>query len=1289
MSLNRQLANISSSGGLISNEFLLSIKNPDSAHPLVKIESFFKPGDQVPSSKEFAENLNKTFKDLLERWDDISLRYSTFDVSEARNKWILPLLRALGFDPLYNKEDIVIGKDTRLKFKLSHRGWCSPSAPYIQTVPPAQDLDTKAEKEKRSPHDMMQTYLNVQKDCLWGIVTNGIVLRVLREFYHTYTEGYVEFDLENIFRERSFKDFLALYRIVHSSRFIPDNEGICPLEHFYKESVAAGVKIGESLRDNVKTAIEMLGNGFLTQELTEKLISDEEFCKSYYSELLIIVYRILFLLFAEQRGMLPSRDSLYAEEYSITRLRETAERRLSRDAHQDIWEGLKVTFNMIKQGCPELKVFGYNGSLFDDLELKIIGNLQCRNEELLKAIKCLTIFEKGKVLQRINYLDLGVEEIGSIYENLLEFFPRVLPHTDKIDDIEIPARTFFLDPRGTTRKTTGSYYTNPRLIDQLIKSALKPVTEEKILKAKDKEQAILSIKVCDPACGSAAFLITATNYLGLALAKCRIGSEYPPDKEIRKAKRDVLQHCIYAVDLNPMAVELAKVSLWINACVEDMPLNFLDHHIKCGNSLIGTTPELLKNGVPDEAFATIEGDDKEFAKTVNKKNNLERNQRLMEEFEHESKEERVLASDYEKLSEITETTSKDVEYKKAEYVKIQGSFEWLHEKTVADTWCAAFFWPLTLDKAQPPTESVLRIIRKDMKGDRVDTKILAKITELTKEFRFFHWHLEFPDVFSGDNPGFDCIVGNPPWEKLTALEREFFSHIPEISDEKRSNIRKQRIEALKESDPILYDSWLKKKEADNRIHKFTRNSGRFPFTAVGELNTYPLFVELGINIQNSYGKTGMIIKTGMLSSPTWSNFTEHLIQTNAIESVYDFRNWRGWFPTIGFHERFTLLTLRGKKSAETKLLLCYYIDDVEEIYDPEKIFDLKAEDIIKLNPITKSLPELKGQRDKEILLKIYDCFPVISDVISGWKIRYSTGIHLTGQADLLKTKEELEDDGYYLDDFSIFNKNNSRYYPLLEGKFIQQYNHRFSSFEGIPRENRFGIKPGTYSPNNEQKKNPKYHIIPRYWISEEDLNEDFKKRGVNHRWEICTRDITNVISNTRTVMACINSNVCYYYKTANYIIEMDNIKEKNMQAILLLSLFNSIPFDYLTRQKFFGSNLTKTIVYQIAVPQYEILKKYYNLIFPKVLELSYTSYSLKRFAEDMQYYEEPFIWDEERRFLLKCELDAIFLKVYKFTKEDIEHIFETFSILKTKDIEKYGYYRTKEECLKAYDNIFI
>ena len=480
--------NIKTSGGIITNNFLDNIRQESSRHPALKPASFKLPWNKkAPNKRELDENIALLWEMLKEEWDKVSRNILSCDISTIRNKWINNLFAALDFNPVFQRKAIQI--DEKLSFKLSHRGWdeeyFNTRAPVLHSVVPSQNLDEKhgVNRGAKSPHDLLQDYLNVHKD-LWSLVTNGIYLRILRDFHHTYTRGYVEFDLYNIFEGRYFEDFRTLYRMVHASRFVFDDENLCPLEHFYKDSLSAGISVGKDLRGNVINAIEELGNGFLQGDIITELQNNEEKILQFYRELLIVVYRIIFLLFAEQRGMMPGRNSLYAEEYSISQLRERASQDISlREDHRDLWEGLRVTFDMAHKGVNEpgvLEIFGYNGKLFNPGSTELINSLECFNSSLLKSIRYLTFIEKDKVLSRISYSDLGVEEIGSIYESLLDFIPRVASADEIINNRKIFPGNFFLDPRGSSRKTTGSYYTPPSLVNELIKSALVSVLQERL-----------------------------------------------------------------------------------------------------------------------------------------------------------------------------------------------------------------------------------------------------------------------------------------------------------------------------------------------------------------------------------------------------------------------------------------------------------------------------------------------------------------------------------------------------------------------------------------------------------------------------------------------------------------------------------------------------------------------------------------------------------------------------------------------------------------------------------------
>ncbi|MCJ7635656.1 N-6 DNA methylase, partial [Candidatus Bathyarchaeota archaeon] len=949
------------------------------------------------------------------------------NMSDARSKWMIPLFKELGFDPGFIKEEIVVDGDDKLRFRLSHRGWISAKAPIMHMVAPAQDLEEASDGTEgevvrrgrsRSPHDELQAYLNVTKGSKWGIVTNGILLRILREYYHTTTKGYVEFDIENIFRERGFTDFRAMYRMAHASRFLLDKDDLCPLEQFYRESVAAGVTVGENLRRNVKKAIEALGNGFLTTELAKKMTEDEEFCRAYYSELLRVVYRLLFLLFAEQRAMLPTRDSLYAEEYSITRLREMAETRQGKDDHFDLWEGLNVTFNMLKKGCSPLKVFGYNGSLFDESELPILSPLSCKNSDILETIRDLTLVEEERVLKRINYLDLGVSEIGSIYESLLDFTPRVFERDQEVEKQKVPANTFFLDPRGVGRRATGSYYTNPRLIDELIKGALKPVVGNKLASTPDTEKALLSIKVCDPACGSGAFLIAANNYLARELAKLRTSQAEPPEREVKKATRDILQHCVYGVDLNPMAVELAKVSLWINSCVEDMPLNFLDHHIKCGNSIIGATANLLQKGIPNEAFTAVNTDEKNVAKEIMFQNSLERGQKLILEFT--PAEQTRQANEYSLLDELTEKSPNDVEEKKKRFGVLVHSESWKVQKLIADSWTAAFFWSLNKESPRPPTQGTLRLMQTSG-GKGISQKTLKLIEELSEKYQFFCWKIEFPDVFKDDKAGFDCVIGNPPWDIVELNEDEFFcKYVDEDTSDMSKNEKRAIYERLLAEDRImkLYTRSKQKIDKLNNFIKLTykyqkvERSRGFP----PKNNTYRIFIERFYDLTNERGYCGMITPLGIQGDEGCVSLKKHMLfPKTQLSAVFGFRENNDYFSV---KQPFAIFSFA--KGKETKEVLFFSgLKNLDEIENRTAI-PVKVELIEKLST-ELIFSEFTTCIDFAVTEKLY-MHPTLDNVID----ENLMGIQF-GPEEINETRSS-----------QYFSKDPTQV-PLLKGDSIQAY----------------------------------------------------------------------------------------------------------------------------------------------------------------------------------------------------------------------------------------------------------
>lgn len=1307
------------SGGIVTEHFASLLQDEKHGFEYARPVTFVRPWreEDLPPQDEaqFLAQVRDVWDRLLRRFDEKfrDIWAGRMSAEEVRRLWQRPVLDALGFEPTSTTKQIVISD--RLKYRFSHRGWFAregmPKPPVLHILPPGTDPDARPSRGEPSPHDALQDCLN-RHDATWAVLMNETVIRILRDYHHTTVPGYIEFDLEGIFLNRSFPEFLALYRFCHASRFVHDPAtGKEPLEEYYEVSRQAGEKIGKSLRVNVVRAIEELGNGFLDGSLIERLRGDDEACRAYYQEILTVVYRIIFMLFAEQRGMLGGGDhgDLFLEEYSITSLRERVDAFEGRDdRNTDLWEGLSVTFRMLEEGVPELGVNAFDGMLFSNDGARFLKDAKCRNTALMNAIRSLTwtVPEAGRGQryhgrQRISYADLSVEEIGAIYEELLDYAPRVTTGFDTVNGQERRPGEFVLDPEGSERKTTGSYYTNPDLIAELIKSALDPVIADRLSRAGPdpaaREKALLSIRVCDPACGSGAFLIAASNRLGRELAKIRAGTELPSAQEVQAARRDVLSHCIYGVDLNPMAVELARVSLWINALVGDKPLSFLDHHIKCGNSLVGATPELIAGGIPDGAYTAVEGDSKEVANRIKKANREQRQTRTFEEFSPRSTVLETCAERFAALAEASEDDPDSVEAKKTEYERLIASSEYAKERLAADSWCAAFFWPLDAEHARTaPTTATVRMVQASGGGMLVEDT-LGEVRGIANEHRFFHWHLEFPEVFA--DGGFDCVLGNPPWERIKIQEKEFFaSRDPAVAGARNATERNRMITALKKTNPILYGEFLAAKCSSECESLFIRTSGRFPLTGTGDVNTYTVFAEFARLAINSRGWAGIIVPTGIATDATTAPFFGDLVEEASLVSLYDIENRKKFFP-IDSRFKFCLLTMAGMEAGTGAFDLAFFLHTIDDLHDDDRHFTLTPEEILLINPNTKNCPIFRSKRDAEITKAVYRHVPVLIDETKGeagnpWGVSFQRMFDMSNDSHLFRTQEEMEEAGSTLEG-NRFVKGEEVWLPLYEAKMFWHYDHRYGTFEGVESRSNTSI----LAPTEEERADPSYAVMPWYWVSERSVRERSKDR----EWYVGFRDITNSTNERTGIFAFIPFSGVGH--TSPLIIPS---RLSNLYLPLIISNLNSLGFDYAVRLKLGGTHLTYFILKQLPVlPPSAYTPTLTNFIAPRVIELTYTAWDLEPFARDVlaevgvaqwnawfpanpvgdDGTPRPFVWDEERRFDLRCDLDALYFHLYEISREDVDYIMETFPIVKRKDEAAYGRYRTKEVILRKYDDL--
>ena len=860
---------------------------------------------------------------------------------------------------------------------------------------------------------------------------------------------------------------------------------------------------------------------------------------------------------------------------------------------------------------------------------------------------------------------------------MLDYIPRVLEQSEIIDKKNYSEGSFVLDSRGMGQKTTGSYYTDKRLINEIINSTLKPLLDNILasnISLKEKEEAILNLKVCDPACGSGAFLIAANNFLGKILAQIRTNLELPSERDERLARREILGNCIYGVDLNPMAIELVKVSLWINALVRDLPLNYLDHHLKCGNSLIGTTPALIDKGILNNAFKVVKGERKEI---VNKLKDINKKQKqvkfVLDKFVKKPNKE-LKIDEFDELSKIPEITREDVVKKRKKHIKIIKSESFQNQKLIYDTWCAIYFWPFIEKFKAAPTQGIYRLI---MEGEinKINQSILTEINELSTKINFFHWNLEFPEVFSSNKKGFDCLIGNPPWDVLTLKKSEFFSKYDIKISKAETKEKLSLIEKLKIKNPELYRKFDEKRIEFEKMKNFFKNSGNFLLTSNGSLDLYALFTELGYNLINNQGSIGLICPIGIIYS--YPKFFDKIISTKHLRKCIGFINLENLFPSVASLKQFVIINLL--KNNLQLPLFTFNLRNFDEANDLNQYFKIEPDDLSLINPNTKTPPFPNNQIEYDIIKKIYSNSVCQLKNIQSKKSRILIHrmFHISDdrKKKILFFKEELISKGLKLNETNMqFFNENKLYLPVYEGKLIFQYDYLYGTYKNVPEKVRKSRRARCLPNENKNLE----CVETRYWAEKKHFFKKIENWNYNKNWFLVYRDSTGP-KNNRSMVFTIIPWLPTVYTLYNFI----NITAK--EAIIYISQFNSFILDFIFRKKMATNHLTQMDISQLPFLSEDIIKKHYELIKPLVLELLYTNHTLDDFAKELNFFEEIFSWDDEKRFDLMRRLDAIYAVLFKLTKNEIRYILEDFNVLKKREIELYGEFKWKNNILKYYD----
>jgi hypothetical protein len=790
----------------------------------------------------------------------------------------------------------------------------------------------------------------------------------------------------------------------------------------------------------------------------------------------------------------------------------------------------------------------------------------------------------------------------------------------------------------------------PAFVDCLLDSALEPVLDAAAQRggqaAKRKKsagdatevvKALLAVTVCDPACGSGSLLVAAAGRIARRVAEAREGNPSPDG--LRRAMREVVGGCVYGVDVSGAAVERAKDRLRIAAEVPGMMPPFLDGHVRQGNALIGASPELIEGGVPDEAFRLAGGDDRRFARSLRRANaKPDPGQATLFSgqggYAHSNE---ALAQSLAKIARLRPSlhedgASADDRDQAAEYRKWRDSAAFRARRLVADAWCAAFAWAKTPDAPPAVVNRVLLDLR-EREAEGILPETLAEIDRLRGEHRFFHWHLEFPDVFrvcEGETRwrgGFSCVLSAPPRGKID---------------------RRQ----------------------GSAVFGFATCSGAYPECTAGlaepgvsALRADLLFAERVAAILAPQGRAGCAVAPGTAAAPSARHLLGGLMRRGALASLYDF---------AGPDARLCLLTIGAPPIAGGPVLggdgrggpartgtgtgtahgapahaaparFAFWLDDPAELGDDGRSFTLTPGEVALINPNTGVLPAFRGARDAALIAAIYRRVPALCNETrrdeaqaggNPWKMRLATAFpRAAADTGLLRAERELRDEGWELAG-STFTRDGQRMLPVYEPPMVDLFDHDVAK--------------------------------PRYWIAEhgpvavQRKGETAERAGVADRlaelgwnWEwLCA---WRVPAQDRTAVAVFLPRAA----TADSLSLMLPRVVPPFAAALIAAQ-SSLVFEYVARQKIDGPATRATHWKQLPVPTPDMLEPHLPFIVPRVLELVYTSSDMGPFSRDLDDTGDPFAWDPDRRASLRAELDAFFFRMYGIDgRDDVEYIIDT------------------------------
>lgn len=1276
----------------------------------------------VPKGVKLKDEYSRAFQIACAQWQHFAPQLDRADVDTHRLTvgFVSELLRdALGYAPVQPATSVQVASMAYPVNVMAGR-MVVLVAPHNLALDDADPRFAVAGSgnRKKSAFQAMQELLNASPEHTWGIVSNGKQLRLLRDAASLTRPTYLEFDLADLLGGQRYAEFANVWRLLHGSRAPQSGGAACVWEQWREAGKAEGTRVRDGLRNGVEKALLTFGEGFLQHPANDALraaLHDGSLSKdAYFQQLLRLIYRLIFVFTVEERGVLhPVDDSAealaarkaYAEGYALSRLRELCLKRRTRNRHDDHWQAIRIVWRGLAHGQARLALPALGG-LFAEDQCPQLDAASLHNTHMLAALQHLrwAVIAQGRAssLTPVDYRNMGPEELGSVYESLLELVPI----------IDLPARRFGFvgiteegSTAGNARKTSGSYYTPDSLVQELIKSALDPVIEHRLQARTDNPtEALLSIRVMDPACGSGHFLLAAARRLAEKLAELRSvesgqeGAVRPQD--YRHALREVVARCIFGVDRNPMAIELARTALWLEGFEEGRPLSFLDHHLQVGDALLGLTDlKALELGIAKDAFKPLSGDDKEVCKALAKANTAELKQLATE---RQSRQARLQLEDTHGLTQLRaiealpESSTAEIEEKSQSYARYLRTARASHLAAAADALLGAYLLPKTATNAVPTTATLVLTLQ-GAPLQAAQQAALESAQSACQHARVFHWPLAFPQVFA--HGGFDCVLGNPPWERIKLQEEEFFAtRHRDIAESRNKAERSQRIQWLSEGslaqhlyadltqathqaepEKRLYADFVsacRSAEAASLFaHVKGKDGGRYPLTGVGDVNTYALFSETISQITEVVGRAGFIVPTGIATDDGTKDYFASLTQNRRLISLHSFENEELIFPAVHHSFKFCLLTIGSSDKAN----FSFFSRNVDQIHDHRRVFSLTPDEFRLINPNSLTCPVFRSATDAELTKKIYRASPILIEENkpngNQWGASFMTMLHMSGDSNLFSSEKGLNQ------------------LPLYEAKMINFYDHRAGTYASRVEDRGFRVLP---RPSSSEYANPAYTPIPFYWIDPSVVSARLQGRW--HRdWLFVFKDVT-ATTNERTVISAVVPRVGVGHTAPIVFSECEP-----RQIAGLIANINSIVFDYVARQKIGGLHLTYGYLKQLpTLPPDRYKDDDIDFIVPRVLELTYTADNLSSWAKDLGYDGPPFAFDLDRRTILRAELDAYYARLYNLTRDELRYILdpadvmgedypsETFRVLKTKErIPGTEQYRTQQLVLAAWDALEV